>query len=377
MHGVELFYPGILERTPIRALPLPIVVSGHSGPVAQDLKELGIAPLEEDCDLRAYPRVDVPTDALGFANPPELGEGDADFLFIGDSFGIAAAATNPKGLVQRFAERTNSRIFNLSVAGIGPIREEWLLENVGFEKKPSCVIWMFYAGNDTLDLAEPLIHEHFGRNTWADAYPERRAPRSYLLLLLKSWFPKRPSPAPNSPLEGHDFRLTDGSTQPIWFLPDNLRHATKSRENWETDLGWQQAKEALVRAHQACSDRGIDFLAVYLPTKTEVYLPYVKEDANLLLQTAQRGAEEPLEFDPETFLRLAQFNHHTLEETFLDHCRNAGIACLSARPALQRQAGEGELGYLACDTHWQEKGQGALLEPLLQALAELGVTQSD
>ena len=357
-HAVELFEPGILERTPIEGVPVPIPIGAHTGTPPADLVEEGLAPDALE-DRQRFPDLFLPADADGFPNPERLER--ADVLLVGDSFGVSAGVERPLGLRRRLAEATGRSVYNLSVAAIGPIHEEWLLREIGLAKEPDVVIWLFYAGNDVTYSAEPAYYRHLGHTTYAEAYAERRVPRWIFFDVVRKMLARDGEPK-GDPLPGFAFPRHDGSVAPIWFHPDNLNQLGYSREIWQTSIGWKTAADALAAAADACAERGVRFLLVYLPSKAEVYLPHVDADAELLRRTVARSTDP--ELSAEELLEHLLANRGTLEEVVQAFCDERGIAYLSAVPFLEAQAGEGRLGYLASDTHWQPDGQAVLVEPL-------------
>ncbi len=365
MHGVEFFEPGILERTPIQGLPLPLVTGPHRGPPPADLVALGIAPAGEGSDARAFPDVEIPADSLGLPNPSELER--ADLVLIGDSFAVAMGAVRPRGLQARLAERTGLTVFDAGVAGVGPVQERWLVEEVALAKRPRCVLWFFFSGNDVTASYEPLLHRREGRTTWAQAYAERRKPLLVLPDLVRSWV-RRPAASEHPALPGFRFRLADGREQPLWFHPDHVRQLGWSRAEWEAHPVWEAVQQELCAARDACERKEARFLLVYLPSKAEVYLPRVERDPALVLSTAGATLAEPLAVEPQEFLVKLLANRHALEELVREFCAAEELPFLSATPALEALAERGQLGYLVTDTHWQDAGQEALLEPLLEFL---------
>ncbi len=370
MHGIEFFEPGILDRTPIEGVPLPLAVGPYSGPPPADLTELGIAPAD-GYDARRFPEVVVPADAQGFPNPSDLER--SDLVLIGDSFAVAAGALRPAGLQARLGEATGLTICNLGVAAVGPVHEEWLLENVGFAKKPRAVLWLFFSGNDVSGTLTPLLHKRKGRETYGAAYADRRAPRLFLPDLARAFFSAQQDHERNEPLPGFSFRLADGALQPIWFHPGEVLQLQWNREDWEKNLAWKAAREVIERVHASCERKGVRLLLVYVPTKAEVYLPYVEPDAALAARTASSVLPEPLSEDPASFLRSALEHRGDLEQVFRSFCEAAGVPFLSATPYLESLARAGELGFLVCDTHWQNAGQEALLEPLIALFRREGI----
>lgn len=370
--GVELFHPGILARTPVEGVPLPLPVGTYSGIPPADLMELGIAPPEAREDAERWPDVLIPADADGFPNPARLER--AQLVLLGDSFGVGAGVERPPGLRARLAERTGLAVYDVSVAGIGPIHEEWLLREVVLAKEPRAVIWLVYAGNDITYSIEPLAYRRLGHATYAEAHADRLRPRSFLLDLWRR-SRERSSPPPRTPLPGFPLRRADGSLRPIWFQPENLAQLGYPRELWETSIGWQTAREALERGIDACRSHGVVPILVYLPSKAQVYLPWVEDDPELLRRTVEAYAPEVADEPADALRERLLENRGALESLFLAFCHERGVACLSATPYLERQAQEGRLGYLATDTHWNTDGQATLVEPLLDLLREQGLLE--
>jgi hypothetical protein len=178
------------------------------------------------------------------------------------------------------------------------------------------------------------------------------------------------------PLPGFPFRRSDGSVRPIWLHPVNLTQLGYSREVWETSIGWKSARDALQRAVETCRARGVTLVFVYLPSKEEVYLPFVEPDAELVVRTLAREGAPPPE-EPALVRERLLANRGALEALFRAFCDETGVPCLSATPLFEALAREGELAYLVTDTHWQIDGQEAVLRPLIELLREQGVLDRD
>ena len=370
MRGVEFFHPGILDRVPIEAVPLPLVARSYLGPPPADLEELGLVPPGEDSDARRFPEVFLPADEWGFPNTENVER--ADIVLVGDSFTVAAGAIQPKGLQARLVEATGLTVYNLGVSGIGPVREAWLLENVGLKKNPRCVLWFFFSGNDAHLSAIPLVEKRKGNETWGQLKAHRRPPLLILPDVARELLVAALDRPSHDALPGFRFTLADGTVQPLWFNPCNLR-VFQLVEDWETNNGWINARKTIERARETCAEAGVAFILIYLPSKAEVYLPYVEEDPDLIHRTLSFQHPEPLSDDPRTLLRELLERRGKLEASVDAFCSSAGIPFLSATPFLESLAREGELGYLVADTHWQTTGQAVLLEPLLSLLTRESV----
>ncbi len=370
-NGTEFFHPDVFARTPVEGVLLPHLAAAHAGPPPADLVEFGIAPRGADDDARAFPVIDLPADALGFPNVSARAR--CELLLVGDSFGVAAGVRRPEGL-QAALERASGRtVHNLSLAGLGPVQERWLLETRGLALEPRAVLWLYYSGNDLTASYEPLLARRDGHATWAEAWPERHKPRLYLADLIATGLRGAPAGPEREPLAGFRFARADGSAQAVWFEPETLRQLGWTRAEWAAHPVWAPVQAEFVAVRDACRARGVRFLFVYLPSKPEVLLPFVERDPVLARRTIAFFGNSAPPGDDDALYDSLLLNRHAQEELVSDFCAREGIPFLSATPVLEAQARRGELGYLVTDTHWQSKGQAALLEPLLAFLRAQGV----
>ncbi len=94
----------------------------------------------------------VDTDEHGFRNP--LGEWERDrfdVVLIGDSYAFSACVPQGEGLASslRAGGRT---VLNLGFGGNGPLLALAALSEYGAAYRPGAVVWLWYEGNDFLDL---------------------------------------------------------------------------------------------------------------------------------------------------------------------------------------------------------------------------------
>lgn len=369
-HGTEFFRPDVFERTPVEGVLLPHLATSRIGPPPADLIELGIAPPDADEDRRAFPRVTIPADELGFVN--EVLPWHAELALIGDSFGVACGVREPEGLQALLEQRTGRAVFNASMAGIGPAQELWLLESQVLPRKPRVVVWLFFGGNDVTADHEAWLARRAGHATWAEAWPERHRPRLLLPDLLRASLARRPPPACPAPLPPFELELVDGGARRQWFAPDQLAQLAWDEANWRAYPAWEPVRTTLVAARDACRAAGARLLLVYLPPAPEILLPLTRPDPGLVVRAwTATGAPAPAEA-PEALLARMLAQRHALESVLRETCAEAEIPFLSAVPALSAAASEGQHVYLVSDTHWTVVGQRALLEPLLAFLRSEG-----
>ncbi len=376
LRGIELVTPGILARTPIEGVPLPYRFSTQrdfAGGPPRGLEDMGLVAPEDNPDGRYYPEIRFRFDRLGFPNPSDMTT--ADVLFVGDSFVFATGAVSPAGLQARLRQRTGLAIMNLAVPAIGPLREEWLLNEVGMAREPRAVIWFFFVGNDLSDVLATTKHRQEGVETYADLFPEFSWPRSFVLdFTIKRFSGKFSQSKKWSTLPGFLFEAEDG-IRPVWFSPGYLRWMTRTYENLEASRGWRLAREALLRAAGRLRQAGIPLLMVSVPSKPQVYLPLVAKDEDLLLAAASRGSRGLKYGSAEELWQKAIANADQQELLLKRLCERSDIPFLSLTPGLRELGRQGQLGYFSADTHWNDVGQGVAVDPLADWLRETGVWQ--
>ncbi len=368
LHGVGFFEPELLDRTPIDQVPLPLYVGDYVGPPPSDLSEHGIVPDDEDSDARRFPEVELRVDSLGLPNLsiPER----ADVVLVGDSFMVCAGGVRPRGLQSMLAEALDKVVYNLGVAATGPFQQLWLLETEGLPKRPELVLWFFFGGNDPLDTATMLRHKNRGEDTYGKVHAGREPPTFRLPSIVRHLVGSKRARRRIEPHPGLSLTQPGGSTQLLWMLPDYVWILSWTAEQWEGYPGWTGSKDALRQARDLTEEAGARFLVVYLPSKAEVYLPYVDQDAELIARMADFGRPKPVTPAPELFLEMALRHRGDLELLLRDFCEAEDIAYLSATSCLEEVAQRGAMCFLAADTHWDSYGQEALVPELLEELGK-------
>ncbi len=393
--GVEFVQPGILSQTPIEGYPVPGPQRSYAGPPPAGL--IAPTPLVDPAanpDPLRYPRVVMPIDAKGFPNEriPER----ADILFVGDSFTFATGGTDPACLQPLLADSGGWSIYNLGIPGIGPIRERWLMETQGLPLQPKAVVWFFFGGNDFSDVEKTQARLDTGAKVYTDNPAYEAVPNFLLADFLMRWFDTLGAEERVRPRMTYGARLGRGpdADVDVWFSPLYVRLMLTDRPGWKRRTGWELFSRELKAAKAALDERGIPMLLVYVPTKVEALLPVLLENAAaqgaLAPGDAQDGASSSSPLDPlwdmvtlnlkeespiskQEFFDAIQLNIGVLDTQVSNLCRQNKIAYFSATAPLRQLASQGRLPYLSADTHWNDRGQAALVEPLREALIELGL----
>ena len=371
-HGLEFFRPGALAEAPIDGIPVPLVPTPWIGPPPSDLIEFGIAPPEFDGDALRTPHAVVPSDARGLPN--SVAHDRADVVLVGDSFLVSASAVEPRGVKVRMEEAIGRPVYSLGVAGIGPLREAWMVENVALELEPELVVWFFFGGNDLSDVKRTMEHRAAGRRSRSEL-PDYVAPPLFRLPgVLETLLGSDPSStktgAPLPPLALRGGGPED--PEPTWFHPTYLSRLAIGRREWEGHVAWTETLDAINRGRDAARRGGAEFVLVYLPSKEEVLLPFVS-DVELLYRYLGYGFEGQLPLDAAASQARMLQNRRALSEAVAAFCATEDIPCWVATPVLEALVSEGESGYFAADSHWDSIGQEAVVGPLLAFLEAEGL----
>jgi lysophospholipase L1-like esterase len=92
------------------------------------------------------------SDSLGFRNPSDAwASQEADVALIGDSFTHGFCRPEDETIAARL-RRSGRRVINVGLTGAGPLAELGVLREFVSRLRPNDVYWLFYEGNDLLDI---------------------------------------------------------------------------------------------------------------------------------------------------------------------------------------------------------------------------------
>jgi len=311
-----------------------------------------IVPLSPDQD-QVVAHIHMVTDANGFRNsPPE--KATYDIVALGDSFTRASGVATP--WTQKLAEYMGSDVLNLGEVGFGPQDELKVLRQYGLKKQPQWVILAYFEGNDlydatSYDQASPFILFRFGK------YILNRS--------LEAWQEKRPGMAHAAVISNYRYPITitiDHKDLQMVFFSSYISWLSLSREAIEASQNYRLVRENILQMQELSESAGANFLLVYVPSKSHVYLPYLNDPDTI----ARVFTDVPvIELDDKRFL---QFRDKTVAPDLVrQHMDDQGrlladfaaenhIHFLNLTPIFQEEAGAGAALYYPFDTHWNQLG---------------------
>jgi len=112
-----------------------------------------------DCNENGYFSY-FKSDRYGFNNENDQWDKEIiDYLIIGDSFSTASCVFYENGLGGNLSKLTKNGVISLGYPGKGPLTELASLKEYFPKKKVNKVLWVYYEGNDLLDLNSELNNQ--------------------------------------------------------------------------------------------------------------------------------------------------------------------------------------------------------------------------
>lgn len=326
-----------------------------------------IVPLSPDQD-QVVAHIHMTTDANGFRNhPPE--KATYDIVALGDSFTRASGVASP--WPQKLAEYTGSDVLNLGDVGFGPQDELKVLRQYGLKKQPQWVIMAYFEGNDLYDAASyeqanPFILFRFGR---------------YILSRsVEAWHERRSGSAGAAVIANYRYPITttiNHKELEMVFFSSYISWLSLSREAIAASQNYRLVRETILQVKELSEAAEANFLLVYVPSKSHVYLPYLNDPEI----TAQVFSDVPrLELDDAGFIQFTNetatpelTRQHMDDQARLlaDFAVEHNIRYLDLTPTFQEEAGAGTELYYPFDTHWNQQGHDLAAKTINEYIKEM------
>lgn len=294
-----------MMRMPLkRWIPQGALLAGSffvAGFLAEGLARLVVNPVDY---LLAHPVFDSvlggrlePHDAghdkWGFRNH-EVPE-QADIVTIGDSQTYGVGAPAQLSWPAQLAELTGLTVYNASLGGYSPVQYREVLRRIGLPLRPSSVIAGFYYGNDLWEAHRTV----YGLSHWAslrrpgipplEEYAEPVGPDRRPFGPLRDWlarhsivyrlftasiagtFARRVELAVDDH-EGRDLIVfREPASGAVTAFTPRLRLRALDLDSAGVREGLRLSLEQLGRMALECSEAGVRFLVVLIPTKERVF----------------------------------------------------------------------------------------------------------
>jgi hypothetical protein len=218
------------------------------------------------------------SDEHGFNNPVGLyRKGSLETILVGDSFTLGNCVMAGEDIASRLRTSGISSL-NLGNGGNGPLIELGLLREYVEPFRPQLVFWIYYEGNDLIELAEErkvsMLMRYLEDNYTQNLLDQQQEIDAILIKHVNSrWMKELPLIAnqPRIALERESgenilkiFRL--------WYLRNRIGLTNKSREVQNPDriTNYKEQlplfSEILAAAHRRTSEWGGNLYFIYLPS---------------------------------------------------------------------------------------------------------------
>lgn len=328
----------------------------------------------------------IELDANGFVNPavPEK----ADVIIVGDSFAVNGYGSGIKHWSDLVMDEMGCPTYNIAQPAWEPWREYMALVEFGLPKKPRLVLWAFYEGNDLIEIEsfnEFKTLQAQKRFTWTDyvAYkgmiPPRRFPYdrpvTMLLLHLARIFnpPSEPDPECFNPVT----LKTGGKDTHHAVSPYSFYYLMMPESHLKEWKAWRLAEELLKRAIEACRRNDTEFVLIYIPCKSRVYLPLIEEqtDRESFYRFVSPTLPQEWRKGPDCLMDSLHRNGPNLAYLLREFCNEESAAFIDTTDALAEAARAGEFPYYCYDTHFNEKGHAIAARAILRGLGKQGLVR--
>lgn len=95
------------------------------------------------------------SDRYGFNNNDKLWDSEVEIILMGDSFGHGACVNTNKSIAGQL-NKDNISTLNISYSGNGPLKTLGSLIEYGLKKNGKNYIWLYFEGNDLLELSREI-----------------------------------------------------------------------------------------------------------------------------------------------------------------------------------------------------------------------------
>jgi hypothetical protein len=285
--------------------------------------------------------VEYRTDEHGFRNPPSIGQ--ADLVFIGDSYTEAAQVNEADTFVQRIGKAAGAKVVNLGLGSYGPQQELLVLQRYGLSYQPRIVIWQVFEGNYISD-AENFSDWKANGHQWHKPFKHRYADNS-LINRLFAWTVPLPRTTTVARLRYHD-----QTEQPLF-----IRYKYQPQLPLQSPAGFQAMRDAIETGYRLCQEKGIHLIVMPIPVMVRVLEPWITFDPETGRETYLPGGVVNATSDLNSALKKL--------------CEQLGCAYIDPYEALRRRASIDNRGlYIPSDEHLDVAGHSVIADLVVEQL---------
>lgn len=318
------------------------------------------------------------SNSLGFRGSDPVAD-QVDIVALGDSFTFGVGAESP--WPSRVSQITGQEVLNLGMGGTDPPKHVYPLVGFGLERSPSFVIEGYFEGNDFFSCYQPARPS---APRWGDHLILPDVFSSLTRMLRAGVRDQSITSALTynevTPLE----KTINGREVMLTFSPAYSATLTMDRETLARSENWRIATGSLLRMKDLTENAGAKFLLVFIPDRTHVYWPLIRED-DTILETLNEdmiyhwqesfGCQvlEPgrLPDALDLFRRSMDRTINDQRALLTEFARTEGIHLLDLTGPLQELASQGITLHDPLETHYNDFVNQQIAEWIAQEIARL------
>jgi len=213
---------------------------------------------------------------LGFRGTPPV-PSQVDLVALGDSFtyGISTARPWPEVVAQKL----DWQVLNLGINGSSPPTLISPLTAYGLPRQPRVVIYAYFEGNDFYPCDQPPRPQGA---RWGD---KLIVPDYFRVVDVKisQWFrPPRITSAITYDVVTPSELIINGHPVEVTFAPAYVATLTIDRPSLGNSENWRIVTQSLLQMRDLVEAENSLFLLVYIPERTRVYWPIVRENLDVV-----------------------------------------------------------------------------------------------
>jgi lysophospholipase L1-like esterase len=326
------------------------------------------------------------TDSEGFRNPAVRER--FEIAALGDSFTDAMTMEAEASWPSQLEKRLGVTVQNYGTAGFGPQQEERVLEDFVARHRPRIVVLAYFAGNDLFD-AEAF--DEFQRSGveqrtapgWRIKDVVSRADTWFVTSALRAsirWIGKPHDPPLAAAARERQGRVAMPGGEPSFdrgmftvpvngravrfaFMPPYLNTLNFSETDLRARAGWRLTTEAIRGMRDRSRAFGAEFVVMFVPFKSQVYLPLVEREFSRPQRKAAMSFYLDI-YERPVDLELMHRNRFAQNDLMRQLCDAEGIPFVDTTAALESRLQAGENVYFPDESHLNEAGEALVAETL-------------
>lgn len=287
---------------------------------------------------------------------------EVEIVTLGDSFTFGVGVQQP--WPERLSDILDARVLNLGMGGTDPPKHVYPLIAYGLPRNPEVVIEAYFEGNDLFTCYQPAIPSG---PRWGDnlVLPNLIGGIGEMVRFIQR------DETITSELTYDSVtpfvRSIGGQQVELTFSPAYTATLLLDQETILASENWRIARGSLLRMAELSLEKGATFILVYLPDRSHVYWPLIREDDDLLTQLNQDMnyawrqrldclalARGRIAGDLETFRTSMDSTHTAQRDLLRDFASTHEIPFLDLTRPLRQLAEQGIILADPLETHYND-----------------------